>query len=1341
MSSNRIAIVGMSLRVPGARTNAELWCNLRDGVESVRTLSDAELAAAGISPDEYRDPRYVRRKGVLNGAADFDARFFGVPPLEARVMDPQHRLFLECAWNALEDAGYGGRDRGGRVGVYGAVGLNTYWLRYVSKDPRMMELLGGWQASVLNDKDFVPTRVSYHLDLRGPSISVNTACSGSLVAVHMACQSLLTLECDMALAGGVTVEFPQEEGMVHREGMVYAPDGHCRAFDADGQGIVDGNGVGIVVLKRLEDAIRDGDTIRAIILGSAVNNDGAAKVGYTAPSVTGQADVIRQALAMADIAADTIGYVEAHGTATRLGDPIEVAALTQAFRDSTERRQFCGLGSIKTNLGHLDTAAGVAGLAKTILCLQHGELVPSLHYRRPNPNIDFAASPFFVAAERRPWPVGATPRRAGVSSLGIGGTNAHVILEEAPRPEPRPPARPYQLLVLSAKSSVALDAAEANLIRHLAEAKPELRDVAYTLQRGRQAFEQRAFVVAGTGELGAFARGVAAERPPEAVFLFPGQGSQHVGMARDLYEADSTFRVEFDASIEVLRPLLHVDLRQLMFSRDPDDESRLRATNLAQPALFVVEYALARLWQSWGIQPHAMIGHSIGEFVAACLAGVLGRDEALRLVAARGRLMAATAPGAMVAINLSEAAVNERLPADLDLAAVNEPDWCVVAGPILAVAAFEARLEREGIGLQRLHTSHAFHSRTMAPAAEQFVREVARVGLGAPQLPYVSNVTGTWIQPTEATNSEYWGEHLRRPVRFSAGLELLTTEHSRSFIEVGPGQGLTGMLRRRGVTAVASLPHAKSQTDSARSVLEAAGRLWLRGHDLDWNSVHCGEQVRRLPLPTYPFERQRYWVDQDTKVAQPGRVYIPTWTRRPLAGEGVVRKEDVYFVAGELEGLREPLLRALDARGFAVAAQLDPARPPQRVVCLSGLASLLAELPSCDLTVVSKNGQAVLGDEPLAPDAAALLPIARSAIQGRRGASCRAIDVTSHELERALELANRIIDEMVRGVPGESVAMRGRHRWVAAFEPWVAGPQRLRKGGRYLVLGDSPVGRYLAATWSARVHETGSEITEAELRQAVAHLGGLDGVVDTRPIDGRSSDSLAVLERVLEGRELDFCLIFSSLAAVTGGAGLADHAAAHAARDALIRRHNQRTNQLWTIVNWDRWLAGPRSGGIGLEPDEALRELERICAADVDQVVVCAGDLRARLEPSAAPEAPPAADARPELSTEHVPPRTALERQVAAIWQELLGLDGVGVDDDFFELGGHSLLATRFIVRLEEKQGARVSISEFFANPTVASLAALVQQKAPPNLMDLLASVEQMSEDEVLAALESTERE
>src|SRR5689334_704855 len=673
-----IAIVGMAGRFPGARNLDEFWRNLHDGVEAISSFSEEELRAAGIDSALLRDPAYVKAGGILEDIELFDASFFGINHREAEMMDPQHRVFLECAWEALENAGYNSDSYDARIGVYAGHGLTSYLLSNLYSNRQSIWALSGGQSLLGNEKDYLSTRVSYKLNLSGPSISVQTACSTSLVAVHLACQSLLNGECSMALAGGVTISVPQKAGYKYEEGGIMSPDGHCRTFDASAKGTVAGSGVGIVVLKRLEDALASGDTIHAVIKGSAINNDGSQKAGYTAPSIEGQAAVISEALHMAGVEAATIGYVEAHGTGTVLGDPIEVAALTQAFRAGTDAKEFCAIGSVKSAIGHADTAAGVAGLIKTVLALKHKQLPPSLHFEVPNPGIDFADSPFYVNAKLGEWTSNGTPRRAGISSFGIGGTNAHVIVEEAPDGAAAGTVRPLHLITLSAKTAGALATSAGNLAAHLRQ-HPELNvaDVAHTLQRGRKAFDHRLVVVcrdldeavaALEAQDARVVTSVQETNDHPVLFMFPGQGAQHPGMSAELYEVEPAFRKQIDLCSELLRPHLGCDLRSLLYpSQENFDEAgeRLKQTMFTQPALFVVEYALAKLWLSWGVRPRAMIGHSIGEYVAACLAGVLSLEDALMLVAMRGRLMQSTPPGAMIAVPLPDGELRPLLPEPL----------------------------------------------------------------------------------------------------------------------------------------------------------------------------------------------------------------------------------------------------------------------------------------------------------------------------------------------------------------------------------------------------------------------------------------------------------------------------------------------------------------------------------------------------------------------------------------------------------------------------------------------------------------------------------------------------
>ena len=730
-----IAIIGATGRFPGAGSVEEFWANLSAGRETISVFTDKELTASGLDVEALKGAgNYVPARGVLKDPDCFDAGFFGIHPNEAEVMDPQQRLFLEGCWEALERAGYVPGQIEGSVGVYAGATFNTYYLHALHHRRDLIELMGREQVMLGNEKDYLATRVAYKLNLKGPAISLNTACSSSLVAVCQACQALLTYQCDMALAGGVSVRVPQNSGYYYQEGNIGSPDGHTRTFDEKAQGTVFSNGMGIVVLKRLDEALEAGDQIYAVIKSAALNNDGSQRVSFGAPGVEGQSQVIALAHALAGVDADTISYVEAHGTATPLGDPIEVAALTKAFRLSTQRKQFCAIGSVKSNIGHLDAAAGVAGLIKTALALQHKFLPASLHFTQPNPKLELDSSPFFVCATAQPWQTTDIPRRAGVSSFGTGGTNAHVVLEEAPDQPPSDPSRPWQLLPLSAKTTVALEAATTNL-GSCFKGQPEmnLADAAFTLQVGRSHFTHRRFTVCRDSEDAALAleaqdpkrvfTGNSRLQDPPVVFMFPGQGAQYVGMSADLYRTERVFREIVDHCSERLEPILGLDLRTPLYPA-PGNESAaqelLIQTRVTQPALFVTEYALAKLWMSWGVKPSAMIGHSVGEYVAGCLAGVFSLEEALQLVALRAQLVQSLPGGAMLAVRLGEKEIASLVNGQISIAAVNSANLCVVSGPYAAVEELEKVLEAKGAVGRRLHTSHAFHSMMMDPVIEPF---------------------------------------------------------------------------------------------------------------------------------------------------------------------------------------------------------------------------------------------------------------------------------------------------------------------------------------------------------------------------------------------------------------------------------------------------------------------------------------------------------------------------------------------------------------------------------------------------------------------------------------------
>ncbi|HEY8021177.1 MAG TPA: type I polyketide synthase, partial [Thermoanaerobaculia bacterium] len=799
-----IAIVGMSARFPGCRTLEDYWALLRGGREAISFFTEP------APPGAPAGALYVPARGVLEDVEQFDAVFFGYTPRVADLLDPQQRLFLECAWEAVERAGYDTRRFTGSVGVYAGAGRNNYLLLNLLAHPEILRELGGHQVATANDGGFLSTRVSYKLDLRGPSLTVQTACSTSLVAVHLACQSLLNRECDMALAGGVSVALPQRAGYFHQEGGVFSVDGHCRAFDEKASGTVSGSGVGVVVLRRLADALSAGDSIHAVIRGSAVNNDGSHKVGFTAPSSEGQAAVIAEALSVTGLSAEALSYVEAHGTGTALGDPIEVAALRQAFSPLPPGHA-CGLGSVKTNVGHLDEAAGIAGMLKCVLMLEHGELVPTVHFERPNPRLGLEDSPFYVCRETAPWPSTGQPRRAGVSSFGLGGTNAHVILEEAPKLSPRPPEREWQLLITSARTESSLSRAGANLADFLRRnGAVQLDDVAFTLQVGRRELAHRRFAVCRDREDAARALTGATEgrgesachggEPRSVAFLFPGQGAQKVGMGRDLYDAGGVFRAVVDRCCEKLRPDLGRDLQDVLYpGRDEEDRqavARIATTAIGQPALFVVELALARLLIDLGIQPAVLLGHSLGEYVAACLAGVLDLDDALRLVALRGRLMEELPAGAMLAVPLAATRVEGMLFESLAIAAINAPERCVVSGPVGEIDELAARLAAEHVSCRRLPVSQAFHSSAVVQVEHRLGQRLRQIALHPPRIPYLSNVTGRPIAEGEATDPEYWTRHLRATVQFEAGARHLLADPSMLLLEVGPGAELTALVAR-----------------------------------------------------------------------------------------------------------------------------------------------------------------------------------------------------------------------------------------------------------------------------------------------------------------------------------------------------------------------------------------------------------------------------------------------------------------------------------------------------------------------------------------------------------------
>ncbi len=920
-SETDIAIVGMACRFPDAENPDEYWNNLRNGHESRTDLTDEELKAAGLSQDLIDNPNYVKAGMFLKGVENFDAGFFGFSPLDAKIMDPQHRHFLECSWEAFENAGYNPENIAGAVGVFAGSGQNGYLPYNVQTNPELEEEVGFFLLRHTgNDKDFLATRASYLFNLKGPSVNVQTACSTSLVAIHTAVQGLLNGECDMALAAGVTIEL-NKLGYLFKASEILSSDGHCRPFEADSDGTVFGSGIGAVILKRLEDAQRDGDNIHAIIKSSAINNDGAGKVSYLAPSVDGHAAAAREALEIGGIDPDTVTYIECHGTGTLLGDPIEVAALSQAYSTALEteapiaEKQFCGIGSVKSNIGHTDTAAGVASLMKVVGCLKNRQLVPTLHYNNPNPSIDFANSPFYVNAELKDWQ-STEVLRAGVSSLGVGGTNAHIILQEAPKASSSGDSpRQKQLMLFSARSEKSLQKSKVKYIDFLSDnTEINIADAAYTLAVGRKHFEKRYFVVADSVQ--SALQQLEGGNPDEEVgivsapresrdiaFMFAGGGAQHPNMGRHLYESETLYRETIDTCLNYLKEFIDYDLKALLYPPNDKDSIKAAAKELRRPsrslpALLTTQYAQAKLWQSWGVNPEALIGHSMGENTAACLSGVLSLKDALGLVALRGQLFETLEEGGMLSVSLDEQDLRPRLGDTLDIAAINAPGLAVASGPVSELDKLQAELEKEEISCQRIHINVAAHSRMLTSMLKPFGDYLRSITLNTPEIPFLSNLSGSWITDEEATDPEYWVNHLRHTVRFADGVETLLKADKYVLLEVGPGKTLSTLAGMHGAkkasdTIQPSMRHPEDEKLDLDFMLASMGIIWQGHGNIDWQTFYDNQQRHRIPLPTYSFDHARHWVEANKTIAPGGSnlprfekpeewCYQPVWQQSPL---------------------------------------------------------------------------------------------------------------------------------------------------------------------------------------------------------------------------------------------------------------------------------------------------------------------------------------------------------------------------------------------------------------------------------------------------------------------------
>ncbi|TWU67119.1 Polyketide synthase PksJ [Crateriforma conspicua] len=920
------AIVGMAARMPGAANLQQFWSNLIEGRESIRFFQPNELDA-GLKESVTSHPGYVAARGVVDDADQFDRKFFGMTPRDAELTDPQQRIMMELAWTALEDAGAIPGKTQNRIGIWAGTYATTYLTKNLLTHPRVVREVDDFKLGIHNEKDYIATRVAHALDLRGPAVNVNTACSTSLVAVIQACQSLRLGDCDVALAGGVSITFPQNQGHLHQDGSIFSKDGHCRPFDADATGTLFSDGAGVVVLKRLRDAINDSDRVYAVIKGYGINNDGGQKASFSAPSLQGQANAITAAHRMAGFAPESISYVEAHGTATPLGDPIEVSALSKAFGPSSSGKPFCAIGSVKSNIGHTVSAAGVAGLIKVAMSMHHQTIPATINYRKPNPQIPFSNSPFYVCDRPTPWPSSDAPRRAGVSSFGVGGTNAHVVLEDASATAGRGDHRtghelPFSILPISAKTERSLDGNVGELDAYLQQSNrdDDLSNIAATLQDRRQHFRHRAAVVARSAEEAQrklnerlpqkFIRSHASPRPRDLVFMYPGQGAQYVRMGQDLYEHSSVFRDCLDECSEILLPLLGRDLRQVMFPPRGDEaasEEILRNTRFTQPALFALGVSLSRMWMAWGFEPSAMIGHSIGEFAAACVSGIFTLDVGLKLIAQRGRLMQELPGGSMLSVRKPGSDVETMLWGDMAIASFNGPNLCVVAGPTDQVSQLQTKLEGDSVACRRLHTSHAFHSPMMDPVVQPFQQFAEQFEFAKPNIPILSTVTGQWMTDHEATDPGYWANHLRAPVRFSSAIQRVWSEADgdpmRILLELGPRKTLSSLAKQHAASPKQQLvyPTLSDRADDQAewsATTTAIARLWASGTDVNWSKLSCSGAPRKksapVSIPTYSFDRERFFIDSPTVEEPPTteatRSSVPSTQTTPPAQHATMNR-------------------------------------------------------------------------------------------------------------------------------------------------------------------------------------------------------------------------------------------------------------------------------------------------------------------------------------------------------------------------------------------------------------------------------------------------------------------
>lgn len=1446
------AIIGMSLRAPGAKDLAQFWEMVLSGQTGITHFDKDALRNAGVAGSLIEDANYVPANGVLDGIELFDARFFGYGPREAELLDPQHRLFLETAWHTLEHAGYGQRGPKDRVGVFAGSEISNYLLFNLAGQLDPSQMNGGYELALANDKDFLATRVSYALDLRGPAMTVQTACSTSLTAVVQACESLRSGQCEMALAGGVSIQLPQAQGYLYQEGMVASKDGTCRPFDANASGTINGNGVAAVLLKPLDRAIADGDTIHGVLRGWGINNDGHHKLGYTAPGEIAQAAAISEAWLHAGLAPEDIGYIETHGTGTPLGDPIEIAALARAWRDtggasSTAQDVKCALGAVKANIGHLGAAAGVAGLIKATLSVREGQIPPLAGFTSANPKIPFGDLPFAVPEAMMPWPDKSGPRIAAVSSFGIGGTNVHVVVGEAPavKPTAAPDKASLPLQTIFPISAGSREGLE----KHLAEIgkwvgthdDASLSDLAYTLQCGRDGHGWRSVIKAtnrtelinGLSEALAKASINHCHDAPDTVALFPGQGAQYPDMMLDLYQTVESFRADVDHGLSSLshhcastldhwKSMLFPSLYGVADAETLEAAAAFLArTENTQPALFIIEYALARLYERIGVTPVAMLGHSVGEYVAATLSGVLSFEDGVKLVAARGRLMQGLPAGDMLAVATSIDDIKADLPPDVDIAGDNGPRQCVLSGTSAAIAALQKTLQANGLSCQVLPTSHAFHSSMMDPILDSYREILATVALNAPQRPVISCLTGDWLSTDQAIDPNYWVAQLRGAVMFGKGLATMMEKSPTLVLEMGPGRALSSRARQIPASAnakiIATDPVPRRAQDRAiaekSSFPGVIAELWQCGVSVHWDQITSAPGRRRLEIPLYPFDRQRYWIDATTApqkslgtkpkhAASPPEFFAPNWQSVPLGtAQNTSSSKDALFVIA-----KGKLADSLGDRGLTVNAVDDDLNAEELLSALGSsdakrktvivrtpaffdivhLAKRLAEhAEEISLILLSEQHDAT-NDGELEPDTAMLVPLALGLTREMPNMHCRLVVCDNGErlpLHRELDQNDPVV-----------LWFKGRRR-LQKFEPVsldANAPSTLRTNGIVLITGglggiglklakqvitrhDSSVfliGRTAAADLSPaqktaladlgpRAKYCAADVTDLDAMRAaieccerafgaptaVIHAAG---TVKQGPILAKSDEDInsfiapkrdggRVLDQLFEGQELDGMFFFSSSSAVLGNSGMLDYAAANAFLDGLAHKRT-REGYPTISVGWDGWKdigmsAASQHGrdqrllDIALDPDEAISAFSQITGCiGLAHILVAGGDLagmRDRIEKTLGADLFDTAETsisgqsttihkRPDLAVDYIAPSTMQEIATLKIWEDILGVSGIGVADNFFDLGGDSLIGSRLIARMKSELKADLTPVQLYEASTIQAMAATLPKPATP---------------------------